>query len=123
MIEEKFGKAMEAGGKLRVRSALNPILWLCLIISAPSIAIAVAMENPPNWLIFLIYIPVSVASLSYVFLMFFDRDKLQSEEYQIKKQSLEIYQKGISSPVSALIDDVVENPEISTEYKTQRIDG
>jgi hypothetical protein len=28
-------KVAEAGGRLTVKSALNPILWLCFIISLP----------------------------------------------------------------------------------------
>jgi hypothetical protein len=123
MIEERFGKAMEAGGKLRVKSALNPILWLCLIISVPGTAFAVQSETQPIWLIILIFIPVSLAAIGFLFLLIFDRDKLQSEEYQIKKQSLEIYQKGLSSPVPALYNEIMENPEISQSGSKRGIEG
>jgi len=123
MIEEKFGKAMEAGGKLRVKSALNPILWLCLIISVPGTAFAIRTETQPTWLIILIFIPVILAAIGFLFLLIFDRDKLQSEEYQIKKQSLEIYQKGLSSPVPTLYNEIVENPELTHSGSNRGIEG
>ncbi|MFD1630068.1 hypothetical protein [Pseudopedobacter beijingensis] len=110
-------KVIESGGKLSVKSALNPILWLCAIISIPSLVIAVwGFNEPPTWLIGLIIGPVFIALLGFLFLLFFDRDKLQSEEYQLKKRSLELIQeKGQSEP--NLIDtqfddlDLTENNE------------
>lgn len=121
MLEEKFGKAMEAGGKLKVRSALNPMLWLCLMISLPGVALAMKLDQPPNWLVALIFIPVILTSIGFLFLLIFDRDKLQSEEYQIKKQSLEIYQKGLSSPVSIFPHEIMENPELPSELSGRRL--
>ena len=39
-IEDKLTqRAVDAGGRLRVKSALNPILWLCGIITIPSISV------------------------------------------------------------------------------------
>jgi hypothetical protein len=35
--ESLAAKVVDAGGKLTVRSALNPILWLCAIVSYASI--------------------------------------------------------------------------------------
>ncbi len=51
----------------------------------------------------------------FVFLLFKDRDKLQSEEYQIRKQAIElIEQKGDVSPQILRVIDVVSNPELPT---------
>jgi len=113
MLNEALGqKAMESGGKLRVRSALNPALWLCGIVFTPCLIAATQFENgPPTWLIVLIYIPVALAALGFLFLLIFDRDKLQSEDYQIRKKSLEmIYQKGHSSTAIGSVE-AIENPE------------
>ena len=96
-------KAIEAGEKLTVRSALNPALWLCAIISIPALVIISFLDEPPTWLIVLICTPVITATLGFFFLLFFDRDKLQSEDYQLRKRSLEIIeQKGDAAPM--LID-------------------
>ena len=44
-------------------------------------------------------------------LLAFDRDKLQSEDYQIRKQSLELIQeKGDPVPVRATSIDAITNP-------------
>ena len=41
----------------------------------------------------------------------FDRDKLQSEDYQIRKQSLElIQQKGDALPISSTSIQAITNP-------------
>jgi hypothetical protein len=61
-------------GKLRVKSALNPILWLCGIVVVPGIWMASRQQSGvPTWLIVLIFLPVSVAVLGF---LVFDRDKL-----------------------------------------------
>lgn len=99
-------------GKLRVKSALNPILWLCGIVVIPGVWMASRQESEvPTWLIVLIFLPVSVALVGFLFLLFFDRDKLQSEDYQIRKQSLELIQeKGDPVPIRAASLEGITNP-------------
>lgn len=102
----------EAGGRLTVRSALNPALWLCAIVAIPSLLISSFSSNPPGWLGFLVGGPVLIACLGYMFLLVFDRDKLQSEEYQIKKKTLElIEQKGMSGPMTVAAIEAVVTPD------------
>ena len=99
-IKENIASRMiEAGGSLSVKSALNPILWLCAIIDAPCFVLFFFMENIPFWLILLAFLPVSVALFGFIYFLICDPDKLQSEEYQLRKRSLElIQQKGDSRP-------------------------
>jgi len=113
-LEQIAAKAVESGGKLKVRSALNPILWLCGIITVPAIVAASYITPTPTWLIVLLFIPVVTAMVGFLFLLLFDRDKLQSEDYQIQKRSLElIEQKGDAAPL--MIDNsslnVIPKPE------------
>ena len=116
-------RVIEAGGKLTVRSALNPILWLCAIVTIPSLCALPFISNPPIWLVLLICSPVGAAIWGFIFLLFFDRDKLQSEDYQIRKQSLELMQqKGDKEPQIINVAEVetITNPErkrIGTERK------
>ena len=99
-LEQIAAKVVESGGKLKVRSALNPILWLCGLISVPAVLVAPYVNPTPTWLIVLIFAPVTTAIVGFLFLLFVDRDKLQSENYQIQKQSLElIEQKGDAAPL------------------------
>ncbi len=87
-------KIVEMGGKLSVKSALNPILWLCAIITIPGLLVLTFVNETPTWLTILIISPVPAAIFGFLFLLFFDRDKLQSEHYQLQKQ-LAWYQKPI----------------------------
>ena len=112
MLQEIGQILSQTFGKLRVKSALNPILWLCGIVVIPSIWMASRQDSGvPVWLIVLIFLPVSVAVLGFLVLLFVDRDKLQSEDYQIRKQSLELIQeKGDPVPVRATSIDAITNP-------------
>jgi hypothetical protein len=91
--EAIIGKVIEAGGRLTVRSALNPVLWLCAIVSIPTMIVYSLMPSKPVWLAFLSCAPIAATVLGFFFLLVFDRDKLQSEEYQIRKRSLELIEE------------------------------
>ncbi len=88
-------RVMDAGGRLKVRSALNPMLWLCAIITAPSLVVYGLKAEPSTWLLVFAFAPEVAAILGFFFLLFVDRDKLQSEEYQLRKLQIEkIEEKG-----------------------------
>jgi hypothetical protein len=110
--EQLKQSATDAAEKLTVRSALNPILWLCLIVTAPGLAATPFFPNgAPAWYIIIVLLPVIFACLGFSFLMIFDRDKLQSEEYQLRKRSLElIYEKGQEFPVNPTSIELITNP-------------
>ena len=91
-----------------MRSALNPILWLCAIISAPAIISCVVIRQPPTWLAVLAAAPTGTAIIGFLFLLLFDRDKLQSEDYQIKKLQLEmIEEKGRPAIEATQVDGLI----------------
>lgn len=102
----------DIAGKIRVRSALNPVLWLCAIVTVPGmLVVSQRKEAAPIWWV-IIFVPVSLFTIGFLVLLFFDRDKLQSEEYQIRKQSLElIHEKGKTFPVDAPSIEKIANPE------------
>lgn len=110
--ETVVSKATEAGGRLRVRSALNPILWLCAIIGIPSIvSLSWAPQQTPI-VGYLLICVVATAVLGFLFLLVFDRDKLQSEEFQLRKQTLEMMEsKGDKSALPISVVDVIANPD------------
>ena len=69
------------------------------------------LSPPPTWLVFLTCTPVAAAVLGFFFLLVFDRDKLQSEDFQIRMKSLElIQQKGDSFPISVTSIEAISNP-------------
>lgn len=106
-------RVAEAGGRLTVRSALNPILWLAGIVTVPSLAVLPFVKSAPLWLIVLAFSPVAAAIFGFLFLLIFDRDKLQSEDYQIRKSYLElIEEKGNPEIIAAASIELIENPDL-----------
>ena len=91
--ERTFSKLTEYGGRVRVRNAMNPILWLCGLIAIPCFAILSWHPNPPAIVSTLLYLVVGVAVLAFLYLLFFDRDRLQSEEYLIRNRTLDLIEE------------------------------
>lgn len=112
MTETIAQKAMEMGGRLRVKSALNPALWLCALITLPGMMyLGMANSDPPLMIQLIIALPVVVTCLGFGYLLVVDRDKLQSEDYQIRKLSLELVQeKGDKFPQMARTIEAINNP-------------
>ena len=98
--------------RLRVRSALNPALWLCGIVFVPCAALAARFDNgTPSWIKALMFGSVGLAAAGFLFLLLFDRDKLQSEEYQLQKQSLALIEEKDSPLAKSQISDLLSrNP-------------
>lgn len=108
-VENILGRIIEAGGRIRVKSALNPILWMCAIIGGPCFLVVLIKDDPPLFIIWILCAVVGVALFGFLFLLFFDRDKLQSEDYQLKKRELEMVQeKGEKRPRVLLNDEYTE---------------
>jgi hypothetical protein len=107
-----ISRAFDAVEKLTVRSALNPILWLCGLVTIPSLVVSSIVATTPVWLIWLAFMPVVAVLLGFLFLLVVDRDKLQSESYQLRKQALElIEQKGDIAAIPSTTIEVISNPE------------
>ncbi|MNJ57348.1 hypothetical protein D3C77_529340 [compost metagenome] len=110
-----FSKAVDAGGRIRVRSALNPILWLCAIVSIPVLA-AGAFLPVPTWVATAGCAPIAAAVFGFMYLLLTDPDKLQSEDYQLKKRTMELaQQKGQIQPT--LINDYIT----TNNHETKKI--
>jgi hypothetical protein len=100
--EMLFAKLTESGGRLRVRNALNPILWLSGLIAVP--CFAVLLWNPtPHFIVpVILAVVVGTAVLGFLFLLVFDRDRLHSEEYLIKNRTLDLIEdKGSRKAIDA----------------------
>ena len=87
------------------------MLWLSAIFSPIGYSVF-NQENPLLWKLLIVSTPMIITALGFLFLLLFDRDKLQSEEYQIRKQSLELIQnKGQRFPVVAPSIESISNPQ------------
>lgn len=73
------------------RSALSPFLWACLFISVPCYIIAAVTPTPLcYWTLGLGSVPIVVFMIAGLFLLFFDRERLHSEEHLERKHAMEI---------------------------------
>ena len=113
--EQIVGRSAAAAERLLVRSALNPVLWLCAIVTVPCVALAALSDDPPRWLIVLAYGPVVLVSIGFIFLLIFDRGKLQSEDFQLRTRVLELMMEekgGLPESTRRALRDVIPNPEV-----------
>lgn len=110
MSKEVYARAVEAGSKLRVKSALNPMLWLCAILSAPILG-ASCFVNVPWHITAIATAPVLATIYSYIYFMHKSPEKLQSEQFQVKMFELEMaHQTGQSSPKPVALQPKSTNP-------------
>jgi hypothetical protein len=113
--EQLVTSAQLAVSRLRVKSALNPMLWLCGIVSVTCFVLAyLVIGTHPLLATFFMCVgaaPVLATILGFFYFMIWDPDKLQSEDYQIRREALDIIrQKGSSIPVSPSSLNLIANP-------------
>ncbi len=92
--------AQTAAGRLTVRSALNPLLWLCGIVAVPCLTLAALFRDDRVLMSFLIaaaLLTLIVTNFIAVRFAIVSPEKLQSEDYQLRHQSLQILQ-GATGP-------------------------
>jgi len=103
----------EAIGRISVKSALNPILWLCGLVDIPGVPLLPFLKPIPNWFPYLLLAPPAAAVLGFLFLLAFDRGRLQSENYQLRDRVLDlIEEKGVIGVIPAEAIAVISNPEL-----------
>jgi hypothetical protein len=97
--------------RIRVRSALNPILWLSVSVPIISWAAAFLFREQIIFASILIAagcLPILTAVLAYMILLFRSPDRLQSEEYQLRQKALQmLYRKGGSTEIVDVANQVV----------------
>jgi hypothetical protein len=114
LYDRLFNLAQGAVTRLNVRSALNPALWLCGIVT-PAALLGAALTGGTLQLamIALATAPVLVCCAGYIYFMITDSDKLQSETFQLRKQALDlIEQKGDVIQVDVTSIEAISNPEL-----------
>lgn len=114
ILGEIIDKAHQAVEQLRVKSALNPMLWLCGIISLPCFVLAWLTTGTQPLSTILTWVgtgPVVITCMLAIYFAIFKADKLQSEEYQIRHETIElIKQKGSLIEISPSSLEVIASP-------------
>jgi hypothetical protein len=77
------------------RTAINPLLWLSGLVTPLSLVLAaVAADRQTALLLFcLASAPVLLTFVAYFIFMFWDPDRLQSEEFRIRQQALKMLRR------------------------------
>ena len=90
MFDKILSRLHLLAGRVYVRNALNPLLWLCAVIGIPLIVGSILADGALSYLFFILL------SMIVGFFMFqFNKignkgiNFLQSEEYQLRKYQLE----------------------------------
>jgi hypothetical protein len=107
--------AGSATSRLTVKSALNPMLWLSGITALCCLPAAYFFRDQPVICYSLAFTPIIVilGTLALgVYFSIFKTEKLQSEEYQIRKEALQlVFQKGKFTVEQVPVIQSIVNPE------------
>lgn len=93
--------------RIRVRSALNPMLWMCGIVS-PVCFTAGWFFRDQGWIsLFLVFLgstPILLTCAGFVYFALEDPDRLQSEDFQLRRDTLRVAEQKdqIEFPPGAL---------------------
>ena len=109
VLQQILKAAQRATEQLKVKSALNPLLWLCTLPTTLLFAVAFLFDHSNTLRPFcgaIIWVALGIVvltGLSAVYLVICQPDKLQSEEYQLRQQALLLIQQSGSAtqPISA----------------------
>ena len=111
IFERLTQMAEHALGRLKVSSALNPCLWLCALAFPFGIIGAIFSTGMVQIAcLALIFIPVVIFAIAYLYFMVTNPDKLRSEEYELKKLALSlIEEKGGAIPIAESSVEAIAN--------------
>jgi hypothetical protein len=92
-----------------VSSALNPLLWLTGLVTLPSLA--AAFWTVDLWKSFVFFglaiFPVGMTAGVYLYFMIRDPDRIQSEDYRIRKQAFKvILRRGANTEIVGAAKDI-----------------
>ena len=100
--------------RLKVRSALDPCLWLVGIVTPVGLLAAMFTTGAAQLAsLCLMITPVALFGIGFLYFMVRDPDKLRSEQYELKKQALElIEEKGERFRVASASVEAIANEHI-----------
>ena len=117
LVESIVANSKTAASRLHVRSALNPMLWLCGIISLPAFALAYyfrAADALSTMLVWVGTAPIAATIIGFFYFMLFAPERLQSEDYQLRHETLQLIKtKGSELAVLPSSLEAISNPAIA----------
>jgi len=113
-IERLTQIAQNAAVRLHVRSALNPLLWLCAICSPIAFVLACFVSGIIQVALLSVgSLPIVCACGAYIYWMLVSPNRLHSEDYQLRQQASElIHEKGSKEGLFANSVIAITNPSM-----------
>jgi len=109
--------ASEGFRTARHKSAVQPLLWLCLIVTLPCLFLAPKEDGAARIGLFAIgSVPVLLFVVAYCYFMIRDPDRLHSEDYQLRSRALDI----VETKGGIIKVDPVNIPNIATPQDESR---
>ena len=122
-VDEVIRSAIDRAGVIRVRNAMNPLLWLSPISATIFLVAAYMFRDDP----ILKYcfaglggLPILAALVAYFLYFLLDRDRLQSEEFVLKQRELSIIERKGLPPVPFDREEAEDIQTIDATEKTPR---
>lgn len=121
VFERLTSLAEHAIGKLKVSSALNPVLWLAAI----SIPVGFGTASLSAGILqiaglCLAFTPIALFAIGFLYFMAKSPEKLRSEEYELRKMALELVEeKGGRIAIAQASVEAISNVEYRSGSKLQ----
>lgn len=118
-LDEIFKTGLWRLDVIRVRTAVNPLLWLVGLITPLIFITAIVIDDRPIRIGLLAFaaLPIIVTIIAYFIFMFRDPDRLQSEDYRIRQRAIQLlYRKGGTTEI---VDVTRQEPRLEIEDKTE----
>jgi len=110
------GSARSAAVQLHVRSAINPMLWESALVSLPCFGFSYLFKSDAvlsDALLVVGTLPILAAVGGYIYFSIVAPERLQSEDYQLKHEALEIIkQKGTDIEVLPSSIEAISDPAV-----------
>ena len=116
------GSVTTLGQQASSKSAVNPSLWACLVVSVPLFFLATKTTGfISGFLLVIGCLPIAAFMISYLYLLFANPKYLRSEEYQLRAEAMNLFGTK-DNPLSANANDVVSvinNPALPAPTKKE----
>ena len=96
MSLDEIVRGVSRAGVVRVHNAMNPLLWTMAVASPVCFLKAYGFRDNPFLRTLLVGIgalPILLTLIAYFIFMLRDPDRLQSEEFRIKQQAIQVLRK------------------------------
>ena len=120
MVKDLNHIASHVLGQVHVKSsALNPLLWLAALAGVLCFGAADITPAYQGILISVGIVCILSPIPAYAYFAFKDPDRLQSEEYQIKRHQMQLMQGQQSGGIAITEGQLVENPMLKLPSEEQ----